>query len=215
MRARSGPSMFAQSDEPLNHIPYPLLSLSASQDPTPRNPAATLRDFGRGSTANQTHNESSHTDNPITPTQQICRHRPLLPLILHKSNVLLTTTRMQTNPHRSTFSYQISPTSHTSKARTPQSFHQPSASPCLHIASGNYTATQQDAGAAEGNQQPAKQLQHTRENNTKTNIFECSAQISKNFLIRSAPDSTFRPLRAWLPAQAFPCTVTGSMSPKS
>jgi hypothetical protein len=113
------PQCSAQSDEPLNHIPYPLLSLSASQDPAPRNPAATLRDFGHGPTANQTHNESSHTDNPITPTQQICKHRPLLPLILHKSNVLLTTTRMQTNPHRSTFRYQISPTSHTSKARTP------------------------------------------------------------------------------------------------
>jgi hypothetical protein len=117
------PQCSAQSDEPLNHIPYPLLSFSASQDPSPRNPAATFRDFGRGPIANQTHNESSHIDNPITPTQQICRHRPLLPLILHKSNALLTTTWMQTNPHRSTFSYQISPTSHTSKARTPYSFH--------------------------------------------------------------------------------------------
>jgi len=76
MCARSGPSMSAQSDEPLNHIPYPLLSLSASQDPAPRNPATTLRDFGCGPTSNQTHNESSHADNPITPTQQICRHRP-------------------------------------------------------------------------------------------------------------------------------------------
>jgi hypothetical protein len=77
MRARSEPSVFAQSDEPLNHIPYPLLSLSASKDPTPRNPTATLRDFGHGPTTNQTHNKSSCTDNPITPTQQICRHRPL------------------------------------------------------------------------------------------------------------------------------------------
>jgi hypothetical protein len=119
MRARSKPSVFVQSDEPLNHIPYPLLSLSTSKDPAPRNLAATFRDFGRDPTTNQTHNKSSHTDNPITPTQQICRHRPLLPLILHKNNALLTTTRMQTNPHRSTFSYQISPTSHTSKARTP------------------------------------------------------------------------------------------------
>jgi hypothetical protein len=87
----------------------------------------------------------------------------------------------------------------------------------LQIASGDYTATQQDAGAAEGNQQLAKQLWHTRENNTKKkpNIPECPAQISKNFLIRSATASTFRPLRAWLPAQAFPCTVTGCMSPKS
>ncbi len=119
MRARSDPSVFAQSDEPLNHIPYPLLSLSASQDPAPKNPAATFRDFERSPTTHQTHNKSSHTDNPITPTQQICRHIPLLPLILHKSNALLTTTWMQTNPHRSTFSYQISPTSHTSKARTP------------------------------------------------------------------------------------------------
>jgi len=69
MRARSDPLMFTQSDEPLNHIPYPLLSLSGSQDPAPRNPATTLRDFGRGPTANQTHNESSHIDNPIMPTQ--------------------------------------------------------------------------------------------------------------------------------------------------
>ncbi len=76
MRARSEPLVFAQFDEPLNHIPYPLLSLSASKDLAPRNPAATFRDFGRSPTANQTHHESSHTDNPITPTQQICRHRP-------------------------------------------------------------------------------------------------------------------------------------------
>jgi hypothetical protein len=85
----------------------------------------------------------------------------------------------------------------------------------LQIASGDYTATQQDAGAAEGNQQLAKQLWDTRENNKKTNIPECPAKINKNFLIRSATASTFRPLRAWLPAQAFPCIVTGCMSPKS
>jgi hypothetical protein len=85
----------------------------------------------------------------------------------------------------------------------------------LQIASGDYTTTQQDAGAAEGNQQLAKQLWHTRENNTKTNIPECPAQISKNFFIRNAIASTFRPLHAWLLAQAFPCIVTGCMSPKS
>jgi len=85
----------------------------------------------------------------------------------------------------------------------------------LAIASGDYTATQQDASTAEGNQQLAKQLWHTKENNRKTNILEYPAQISKNFLLKSAIASTFRPLRAWLPAQAFPCTVTGCMSPKS
>jgi hypothetical protein len=37
----------------------------------------------------------------------------------------------------------------------------------LQIASGDYIATQQDVGAAEGNQQLAKQLWHTKENNTK------------------------------------------------
>jgi hypothetical protein len=103
------PQCSTQFDEPLNHIPYPLLSFSASQDPSPRNLAATLRDFGRGPIANQTHNVE------FLPLNY---SHPLLPLILHKSNALLTTTRMQTNPHRSTFSYQISPTSHTSKART-------------------------------------------------------------------------------------------------
>jgi len=41
----------------------------------------------------------------------------------------------------------------------------------LQIASGDYTTTQQDAGAVEGNQQLAKQLWHTRENNTPTLTF--------------------------------------------
>jgi hypothetical protein len=49
----------------------------------------------------------------------------------------------------------------------------------LQIASGDYTATQHDAGAAEGNQQLAKQLWHTRENNTKINILESPTQISQ------------------------------------
>jgi hypothetical protein len=53
----------------------------------------------------------------------------------------------------------------------------------LQIASGDYTSTQQDASAGEGNQQPAKQLWHTRENNTKTNI-------AKNAWPRSAKTSS-------------------------
>jgi hypothetical protein len=87
MPSKSDPSMFARSLEPLNHIPpLPLHTTFTLHiwNPAPRNLAATLWDRGRGPTINQARNESSHNDSPIMSTQQICRHRPLLPFILHK-----------------------------------------------------------------------------------------------------------------------------------
>jgi hypothetical protein len=89
--------------------PYPLTAsihystLSTSRNPAPRNLTTALRDLGRGPTVNQTPNESSHNDSPIMPTQQICRHKPLLPLILHKITFCCPPLKCKANPHRHTF----------------------------------------------------------------------------------------------------------------
>jgi hypothetical protein len=67
----------------------------------------------------------------------------------------------------------------------------------LHIALGDYTVSQQDAGATEGNQQLVEQLWHTKENNTPKKTSPRIPQIplefssAKNFLIKSATASTF------------------------
>jgi len=58
----------------------------------------------------------------------------------------------------------------------------------LQIASGDYTATQQNAGAAEGNQQLVKQLWHARENNTpKINIPNPRPRLAKTSSFGAPP----------------------------
>jgi hypothetical protein len=84
--------------------PYPLtVSIHYSTLSTSRNLAAALWDLGCGPTVNQAPNESSHNDSPIMPTQQICKHRPLLPLILHKITFCCPPVKCKANPHRHTF----------------------------------------------------------------------------------------------------------------
>jgi hypothetical protein len=199
MRARSDLSLFAQSGEPLNHIPKLLLSLSASRNPTTRNPAPTLWDLGRGSTVNQTHT------NPLMLTAPSVTHNRFA----------------GTDPSYLSFCIKATfcwpqlgckriPTEARSAIR--------SLLPLIHLRLGplRVLISPQHHLACKLHQeitQPlSKMLAQRKEIN---NQLSNSSTPERNFLIKSPTASTFRPLRAWLPAQAFPCTVTGCMSPKS
>jgi hypothetical protein len=69
------------------------------------------------------------------------------------------------------------------------------------------------------NQQQAKQLpEHIRENQKlKLTSRKKNAPVCQSSTIKIALTSlqNSKPFLAWLPAQAFPCTVTSFMSPKS
>jgi len=69
----------------------------------------TLWDRGRGPTVNQARNESSHNDSPIMSTQQICRHRPFLLLILHKRTLCWPQFRCKQIPIETHFANRSSP----------------------------------------------------------------------------------------------------------
>ncbi len=104
---------------------------------------------------------------------------------------------------------------HKSKAQTLQISHHSSASPSITIASRDYTAAQQDTGAVEeinnklSNSQPNNKREHHQTNNP-----ECCPRLPILLFIKIATASLqkFQLFPPWLPAQAFPCTVTSFTS---